>query len=254
MNANSSLSYLGYPAARKLRFARKVIATLLGAGFLFSATGCSQVSALRGRLSATRELADAAERNGAQQCTPRELALTRAYLEFAELELSEGSLAAAEDHMRRAELNAEAAHLQSPPQFCTEKEVIAVVAPPKPAPGDRDGDGFLDPDDRCVDQPENFNGYEDLDGCPDDPDTDGDGITDSKDPCVIEAEDIDGYLDNDGCPDADNDLDGVLDVDDNCALEGEDPDGYEDKDGCPDLDNDGDQVPDLEDQCPNTPG
>lgn len=33
--------------------------------------------------------------------------------------------------------------------------------------GDRDGDGFLDPRDACPDQPENFNGINDHDGCPD---------------------------------------------------------------------------------------
>ncbi|MCH9685442.1 MAG: OmpA family protein, partial [Deltaproteobacteria bacterium] len=32
---------------------------------------------------------------------------------------------------------------------------------------DTDGDGILDPDDQCVDVPENVNGFEDDDGCPD---------------------------------------------------------------------------------------
>jgi OOP family OmpA-OmpF porin len=35
-----------------------------------------------------------------------------------------------------------------------------------PAP-DTDGDGLVDPDDRCPREPEVFNGYEDTDGCPD---------------------------------------------------------------------------------------
>lgn len=35
-----------------------------------------------------------------------------------------------------------------------------------PAP-DRDGDGLVDPDDRCPDEPETVNGFQDDDGCPD---------------------------------------------------------------------------------------
>ncbi|MBK8234358.1 MAG: OmpA family protein [Deltaproteobacteria bacterium] len=37
----------------------------------------------------------------------------------------------------------------------------------EPAPSDRDGDGIVDGDDRCVEQPETRNGFEDADGCPD---------------------------------------------------------------------------------------
>jgi outer membrane protein OmpA-like peptidoglycan-associated protein len=153
-----------------------------------------------------------------------------------------------------AEANAHAAYSLSPPQYCAERGFIDTTPKPTPAPGDRDGDGYLDPADSCPEQPENFNGFEDLDGCPDDPDTDADGIADSVDSCIMEPEDIDQYLDADGCPEPDNDLDGLLDADDKCPLEAEDPDGYEDSDGCPDLDNDGDTVPDLKDQCPNTIG
>lgn len=38
----------------------------------------------------------------------------------------------------------------------------------KSAPKDTDGDGIVDPDDDCVHDPENVNGYEDEDGCPED--------------------------------------------------------------------------------------
>lgn len=37
----------------------------------------------------------------------------------------------------------------------------------KPANVDTDGDGILDGDDACPEQPETFNGFEDTDGCPD---------------------------------------------------------------------------------------
>jgi outer membrane protein OmpA-like peptidoglycan-associated protein len=42
-------------------------------------------------------------------------------------------------------------------------------APPHPTPRlpDRDGDGIPDALDKCPDQPETYNGFEDEDGCPD---------------------------------------------------------------------------------------
>ena len=66
--------------------------------------------------------------------------------------------------------------------------------------GDRDRDGLLDGADRCRRQPEDLDGFEDGDGCPD-PDNDGDGILDEADRCPLDAEDPDGYRDADGCPD-----------------------------------------------------
>jgi len=239
---------------------RKRLLSILLSSTALLALGCDKAPQLRGRIAGLHELANAAEKSGARKCAPRELALTRAYTQFAELELRKGSLRKAEDYVQRAELNADAANLQSPALYCTDKappppKPVAVPKPkPKPKPGDKDGDGFLDPVDTCVDEPENFQGFEDLDGCPDDPDTDGDGLRDSVDACIIQPEDVDQYLDEDGCPDPDNDADGVLDADDKCPLKPEDPEGYEDSDGCPDLDNDGDSVEDLKDQCPNTPG
>lgn len=72
-------------------------------------------------------------------------------------------------------------------------------------------------------------GYEPV---PDD--TDGDGLADKKDKCPDQAEDIDNFQDEDGCPDPDNDNDGVKDADDKCPTEAEDKNGYKDDDGCPD--------------------
>ena len=57
-------------------------------------------------------------------------------------------------------------------------------------------------------------------------DTDGDGVVDKDDKCVEQAEDKDGFEDSDGCPDADNDGDGVLDSDDKCPNEAEDKDDF----------------------------
>jgi hypothetical protein len=47
---------------------------------------------------------------------------------------------------------------------------------------DRDGDGIPDSKDRCPDEPEDRDGFEDSDGCPD-PDNDGDGVADREDLC-----------------------------------------------------------------------
>lgn len=64
-------------------------------------------------------------------------------------------------------------------------------------------------------------------------DADGDGIPDERDQCPDQPEDLDGFEDEDGCPDPDNDGDGILDVNDLCMLDPEDKDGDQDNDGCP---------------------
>lgn len=86
------------------------------------------------------------------------------------------------------------------------------------------------------------------------PDLDGDHIPDAADRCREDAEDQDGFEDADGCPDFDDDRDGIQDPQDRCRLEPEDSDGFEDGDGCPDLDEDGDGIQDREDDCPREPG
>lgn len=60
-------------------------------------------------------------------------------------------------------------------------------------------------------------------------DTDGDGIVDEDDECPTEAEDFDRFQDEDGCPDLDNDADGVPDRIDNCP----DEPGPVENQGCP---------------------
>jgi outer membrane protein OmpA-like peptidoglycan-associated protein len=119
---------------------------------------------------------------------------------------------------------------------------------------DNDGDGIADDVDGCPDLAEDFDGFQDEDGCPD-KDNDQDGIVDSADRCPNEPEDFDGDNDGDGCPDLvkDSDSDGVADDVDRCPLQTEDIDGFQDDDGCPDLDNDLDGIPDEVDNCPNSP-
>ena len=117
---------------------------------------------------------------------------------------------------------------------------------------DIDKDGIPNKKDKCPTVPEDKDGFEDEDGCPD-LDNDKDGITDVKDKCPNIPEDKDGFEDEDGCPDLDNDKDGILDVDDKCPNDPEDFDGFQDEDGCPDLDRDGDGIQDVDDKCPDDP-
>ena len=119
-------------------------------------------------------------------------------------------------------------------------------------PPDADGDGIVNKDDQCPRNPEDLDGFQDDNGCPD-PDNDGDGIPDTEDRCANDPEDKDNFEDGDGCPDPDNDKDGVADTSDKCPLEPEDKDFFEDDDGCAELDNDKDTIPDKDDKCPNGP-
>ena len=105
---------------------------------------------------------------------------------------------------------------------------------------DKDKDGFADQDDKCPEIP----GTED--GCPPEEekivDSDGDGVADDEDLCPEQA----GVAALGGCPDRDND--GVEDRNDNCP----DTAGLLKFNGCPDSDNDG--VADPNDKCPTTAG
>ncbi len=90
--------------------------------------------------------------------------------------------------------------------------------PPPPQPGDRDGDGLLDDADRCPEQPEDVDMFEDDDGCPD-PDNDADGVADFDDKCPLEP----GVASAAGCTEPDRDHDTVIDRVDNCPDEPGDP-------------------------------
>ena len=125
----------------------------------------------------------------------------------------------------------------------------------EPSIGDADGDGYRDDVDSCINDPEDYDGFQDEDGCSD-PDNDRDGLLDADDQCPNVPEDRDGDQDSDGCPEgqeSDRDGDGILDNADHCADDPEDRDGFQDEDGCPDPDNDNDQIPDTLDNCPNEP-
>jgi OmpA-OmpF porin, OOP family len=113
---------------------------------------------------------------------------------------------------------------------------------------DTDGDGIADADDACPQQA----GPKETQGCPVAKDTDGDGVPDDIDRCPLDPEDKDGFQEEDGCPDPDNDGDGIVDKADACPNEA----GPLENKGCPvvDTDADADGIPDRSDKCPDQLG
>jgi len=81
---------------------------------------------------------------------------------------------------------------------------------------------------------------------PDRRDKDGDGLSDSLDQCPEEPEDFDDWDDDDGCPDTDNDGDGILDAADACPLNAENMGIGDDTDGCPDLEAPAEEAESIE--------
>ena len=221
--------------------------------------GCSTASRLHGQADQIKALNQSIEQR-AYRCAPRELALAKAHREFGDYELDQGNFVRAKRHLITAEENARAADRLSDFDECRDRDVAMVVestpkaevVEAKPTPTDRDGDGLVDEKDSCPDEPEDFDSYQDEDGCPEF-DNDSDGVPDESDACPDVAEDVDGYQDEDGCPEFDNDADGIADLNDACKDQAEDWDGYQDEDGCPDSDNDEDGIADLFDECISEP-
>lgn len=196
-----------------------------------------------------------------RECAPKATARAEAEIKFAEDALEMGETFRARRHLKEAEVWTTVAEQKTEPKLCrADYQVDGNV-------GDRDGDGYDDQADRCPDKPEDFDSFEDGDGCPD-IDNDGDGILDAAEwngaayvnhdrkgsrDCRDTPEDKDGFEDEDGCPDEDNDGDGIPDTRDRCPNQAEDLDNFEDEDGCPEDDNDGDGILDAQDKCPNEP-
>jgi outer membrane protein OmpA-like peptidoglycan-associated protein len=187
---------------------------------------------------------------GAAKCAGRDFAIAEANNAFAKEELLQGNAGRAEEHMLVASKAVEKALLDS--RDCLKTVRIAAPAPApviKVEKKDTDGDGLLDTEDKCIREPEDKDGFEDADGCPDF-DNDKDGLPDVNDACPNEA----GPVENRGCPVRDTDGDGIPDDIDRCRLDPEDRDGFEDDDGCPEVDNDFDGTLDVNDNCPVDPG
>lgn len=109
--------------------------------------------------------------------------------------------------------------------------IVEVAAEPtaRNAPPDRSGD------DDIAGRPEQAREHNRFSPFGRDADRDADGIVDDSDRCPDEPEDRDGFQDDDGCPEPDNDADGILDRVDLCPNDPETVNGIEDEDGCPDT-------------------
>jgi len=295
---------------------RRLAFWYVAVSFLLSACGisaCVSGSKIRADAEVVKRDIKKARESGAYRCAPKDLALAETNVRFCQDELDQGDWLRANEHVQVAIAAIKRALEDS--KDCGPKKVLVktpkIVAIkktdrdkdgipdvddecpdtpglpeykgcPPPKPQDRDGDGIMDNVDQCPDDPEDKDGFEDEDGCPDfDNDQDGipdvedkcpnvpgpadnqgcpvmdrdnDGIPDNIDKCPDEPEDKDNFEDEDGCPDLDNDKDGILDASDKCPNDPEDKDQFQDEDGCPDPDNDGDGILDPEDKCPNEPG
>lgn len=257
--------------------------------YLILITGCATGAALQKESETIENQLNAGREAGAYRCSPKPLAETEAQLEFVREELRQGNSVRANQHMvsARSSLKLLLKQMESCPPLVGDRDGDTVMDPDDACPDtpglpklagcpDRDGDGIADGQDRCPDAPEDFDGNEDQDGCPENEDRDGDGLIDSEDHCpndpgpvanhgcpdkdgdkVLDKDDrcpeIPGPADNGGCPYGDRDGDLILDKDDQCPDAPEDKDGFEDEDGCPEPDNDGDGIPDAADQCKNVP-
>lgn len=183
-------------------------------------------------------------------CAPKDLALADANYEFARIEFDEGDVRRAAQHIAEARRHIEIVRQCKPVPVAPVAPVV-VPAPKPEAPAklvDTDADGVPDKDDNCPRDPEDLDGFRDLDGCPE-LDNDGDGVVDTSDRCPNEAEDRDGFADADGCPELDNDNDGLADAQDQCPNEAGPVAGR----GCPSHDADADGVTDDKDSCPSQP-
>ena len=194
-------------------------------------------------------------------CAPKETAIAEANIRFARDALTMGEYYRGKEHAEKADIYSTLARKKTDPVRCKDPNQVAVNPDPI---GDRDGDGYDNKVDKCPDDPEDFDSFEDDDGCPD-KDNDKDGVLDASEldanrkwinldkktengrevDCRNEPEDVDQFEDQDGCPDPDNDRDTLLDGVDKCPNDPEDFDQFEDQDGCPDVDNDGDKVLDA---------
>jgi hypothetical protein len=89
---------------------------------VLAASGCWRSARLAREVDQIgRTLLDA-EANGALRCAPRELAVARSQLEFAELERAQGFSSKAEEHLAIADQHARAARLLSPPERCRDSK------------------------------------------------------------------------------------------------------------------------------------
>ena len=139
---------------------------------------------LREHMKGVREVIRQARDNGAYVCAPHELAMAESHADFTDAELYAGEYFPARSEAKIAEENAHLAFDKSPKEKCAPSK----APPPPPKEKDTDGDGLIDKIDKCPTEPEDKDGFQDEDGCPD-PDNDQDGILDKTDKCPMDPED-----------------------------------------------------------------
>lgn len=148
------------------------LAPLVALAFACACASAGDV-ATRGRALEAR--LDPVARN---YCPPEPLARGLAEVGFARAASARGDALAAASHLSRAE--AYAAEAEATPCGPTRADPTPEIVPAPPPP-DLDADGVPDASD---------------------PDDDGDGINDTIDQCPTAPEDPDGVEDIDGCPEA----------------------------------------------------
>ena len=205
------------------------------------AFSCSKADKMRANLKQLKRDLNKAKKASSERCAGREVARSEANLVFALNELEDGDYLRANRHFLEAKSGT--------------KMALALARQCKPEEKefpDSDKDGLQDHVDACPQEPEDYDGFQDEDGCPEDQekDTDRDMIPDIFDRCPLVA----GIPEKQGCPAGDRDKDKVPDNKDLCPDKPEDLDGFMDEDGCPDIDNDQDGVLDVDDHCPNVEG
>ena len=193
---------------------------------------------LLGKVQGTDTVLQGAIADGSKTigCAPKETAIAEANVRFARDALTMGEYYRGKEHSERAEIYTQLARKKTDPVRCKDPNAVRDYAP---SLGDRDGDGYDDKADKCPDDPEDFDSFQDDDGCPD-KDNDNDGILDA-------SEFKDGKWTN-----LDKKIENGRELD--CRNEPEDMDGFEDEDGCPDKDNDGDKVLDAAELIRNPDG
>lgn len=109
-----------FPAGSPERGLAVVACALL----LVAELGCVRSARLDREVDQIGQMLLDAEANGALRCAPRELAVARSQLEFAQLERVQGFSSKAQEHLASADQHARAAQLLSPPERCRDPKSL----------------------------------------------------------------------------------------------------------------------------------
>ena len=136
------------------------------------APACAHGPVLRGRIDGLTDKVKQAEANGAIKCAPRELALARGRTCASR---DDGARPGADGGRRGPDCDRGAERDRRLRQH-GRRAMHRRSAPWRPATAT----AFRTAVDKCPDERETYNGFEDEDGCPDDPDTDGERMSPTR--------------------------------------------------------------------------